>query len=71
MEELLERIYAKVLGIESQLAALEKKTEALGIACARAFKMTQVCVQELAEHQRQLCDDLGEFGGILTEGTTW
>ena len=55
--------------IEEGLDTVTKKTIQLGTACGRAFEMTKTVVQELSEHQKDLSEDLGEYGGIICESS--
>ena len=67
--EYLKKIFAKLISVEDRLREMEKKTLQLGLACERAFQMTKHCIQELSEHQKDLNENLNEYGGIISDAS--
>ena len=65
----VKKILARVMKIELRLETIERKTHELGTACARAFEMCKVVVQELSEKQDEMTENLDEYGGKITEST--
>jgi len=69
LTQLVESICASLEEISDRMLQLEKRVNQLGASCKQAFDQTKVVVNKLADRQKDLNDDLCEYGGVMESST--
>ena len=71
LSQKMDNLHYRLVGLEIAVRNSRSKTVELGQACAEAFKQTKTVIQNLAETQEKVREDLGEYGGIIVDHSDW